>query len=258
MTPSARSIRSAARVQWLGAWLFCLATAGAFAAEAPAASSPAAAASAALDSSARISAERTAVNARYAERERECRTRFIVSSCIDEAKRDRRQELDRLRARQIIVDEARRHERAEARRAEVAAKAAEDAKREAERAARAADAPASASSAAARGRLVPVGRARRSAGAASGAASDAASGEPARPRSSGDALGLGGKPPATPAEREAEAARSRAEFEARQRRAAEHRDDAATQAIRRMGAKAPASSLPAPSAASAAASAAKR
>ncbi len=65
-----------------------------------------------------------------------------------------------LRARQIVVDEARRRERAEARRSELADKAAEDAKRDAERAARAASAPASGASQAARGRLVPVGRAR--------------------------------------------------------------------------------------------------
>ena len=35
------------------------------------------------------------------EKERECKTRFIVASCIDAAKLERRQELDRLRSRQI-------------------------------------------------------------------------------------------------------------------------------------------------------------
>ncbi|HEY3636284.1 MAG TPA: hypothetical protein VGK95_14635, partial [Caldimonas sp.] len=43
-----------------------------------------------------ISRERAEVEARYAARERECKTRFIVTSCVDEAKRDRRQGLDAL------------------------------------------------------------------------------------------------------------------------------------------------------------------
>ncbi|HEY5324743.1 MAG TPA: hypothetical protein VIK58_18095, partial [Caldimonas sp.] len=132
------------------------------AAPSPPASASAVSASASAprpDSDARIAAERAAVNARYVEQERECRTRFIVASCIDAAKRERRQELDMLRARQIVVDEARRRERAEARRSELAVKAAEDAKRDAERAARAASAPASGASQPGH-RLVPVGRAR--------------------------------------------------------------------------------------------------
>ena len=87
---------------------------------------------------ARIARERAAAQTRYDERERECRTRFIVTSCLDEAKAERRQAIDGLRARQVLVDEARRHERANERRGEIADKAAEDARRERARAARSA------------------------------------------------------------------------------------------------------------------------
>ena len=224
------------------------------AAPAPAAAAPtpgaASAESAPLeDSSVRISAERAAIHARYAEQERECRTRFIVASCIDAAKRERRQELDRLKARQIAVDEARRRERATARRTELAVKAADDAKREAERAARAASAPASAASSP-RGRLVPIGKARASASAASGPGVAASSA--ARSSAPAQGLGLGHSTPKSPSERASEEARNRAAYEARQRRAAERREDAATQSIRRMSEKNPAAPLPAPSAASAA------
>jgi len=227
------------------------------AAPSPPASASAVSASASAprpDSDARIAAERAAVNARYVEQERECRTRFIVASCIDAAKRERRQELDMLRARQIVVDEARRRERAEARRSELAVKAAEDAKRDAERAARAASAPASGASQPGH-RLVPVGRARTPVSPASSPASPAASpasGSAARSRAVGQELGLGNHAPKSASERASEEERSRAAFEEKQRRAAEHRDEAATQSIRRMSAKTPASPLPAPSAASAA------
>ena len=89
-----------------------------------------------------IATERAAAEARYAARERECRERFVVTSCVDDAKRERRQEVDALKARQLRVDEAKRRARTDERRAELAAKAAEDAQREQERAARAASAPA--------------------------------------------------------------------------------------------------------------------
>jgi len=250
MAPTTPGLLTAA-ARLLGTTIACLTAAGVLAAgPAPAASS---ASASLVDSQVRISAERAAANARYAEQERECRTRFIVSSCIDAAKRERRQELDRLRARQIVVDEARRRERADTRRAELASKAAEDAKREADRSARAASAPASgAASQPPRGRLLAPGKVRGPALSASGSSGAASGAAASRPRTPGKALGLGGQPPASAAEREAEAVRKRAAFEARQRKAAEHRDEAAAQAVRRMSTKTPASSLPAPGSASAA------
>ncbi|HEV8112650.1 MAG TPA: hypothetical protein VGR31_07725, partial [Planctomycetota bacterium] len=64
---------------------------------------------------ARIASERAEVEKRYAERERECRERFVVTSCIDDAKRERRMSLDALRARELKLDEETRRARADAR-----------------------------------------------------------------------------------------------------------------------------------------------
>ena len=227
------------------AWLMASGVLAAGAAPGTSASAPQ------VDSHARIADERTAANARFAAQERECRTRFIVSSCIEDAKRERRKELDLLRARQIVVDEARRRERASERRTELANKADEDAKRQAERSARAASAASSgAASQPARGPLIAPGR---PVSPASDAASAGATGASAvRPRTPTKGLSPGAHPPTSAAEREAQAARRRAAFETRQQRAAEHRDDSATQVVRRMSTKTPSSSLPAPSSASAA------
>jgi TolA-binding protein len=60
----------------------------------------------------RIRVERAQAEAAYALREDECRQRFAVTSCIDEARRERRQVIDRLREQQIRIDEAQRKERA--------------------------------------------------------------------------------------------------------------------------------------------------
>src|SRR3954453_9194037 len=76
-----------------------------------------------------IAHERAEIEARHAARERACRERVVVRSCGEDAKRERRQSRDDLRARQHKLDEETRRERTEARRAELAAKAAEDARR---------------------------------------------------------------------------------------------------------------------------------
>jgi colicin import membrane protein len=60
----------------------------------------------------RIQAERAQVEAAYASRERECRGRFIVTACIEDAQRERRQALERLRGQQEVLDEAQRKQRA--------------------------------------------------------------------------------------------------------------------------------------------------
>ncbi|MEO8835532.1 MAG: hypothetical protein ABI364_02210, partial [Caldimonas sp.] len=49
----------------------------------------------------RIATERAQVDVRFAARERECRERFVVTSCVDDAKHERRQALDALKARQL-------------------------------------------------------------------------------------------------------------------------------------------------------------
>ncbi|MGZ5187584.1 MAG: hypothetical protein ACXWCO_21045 [Caldimonas sp.] len=198
----------------------------------------------------RIASKRAAVEARYANRERECRERFVVTSCIDDARRERRKELDRLRTLQIEVDEARRRERVAERKAELAGKAAEDAKRDRERSAAAAARAASAGeSPAAGGRPLEPRRASapESAASAGGAASASATRRDAVLKPIGPVRRASGSAES----RHGDEARSRAAFEARQRQAAEHREESATAAIRRMAARAPAAPLPVPSAASA-------
>ena len=194
---------------------------------------------------ARIVGERAAAEARYSRRERECRQRFIVTSCLDEAKVERRQVLDQLRARQLVVDEARRHERAEERRTELADKAAEDVKRERARAAHAAaSGPADAASQLRR----PLGP-HREEGAAS--AASRANGEHERARSPATASGITARAREPAAVRQEREAAHRAAFEERKAEAAEHRDEAIERTTKRMAQKAPAAPLPVVGAASA-------
>ncbi len=82
----------------------------------------------------RLVQERAAIDATYSARVNECQRRFVVTSCVEDAKRDRRHGLDALRSRQITIDELRRTERSAARRSELSALAAEQARREGERA----------------------------------------------------------------------------------------------------------------------------
>jgi colicin import membrane protein len=189
---------------------------------------------------ARIAAERSALDARFAERERECRQRFVVTSCVDDARRERRRGLDGLKARQLQLDEAKRRARTEERRAELAAKAADDAKRE--RAAR--NGPASAP--AARDDGLPHGLEPRHDGAASdvprlGVLRDH--------RGSGSGAGLTSGH-AEPAEvRQTREARSRASFAARQQQAAEHREEVLDKTVKAMKDRRPGATLPLPASA---------
>ena len=204
-----------------------------------------AAASAPRDERTRIASERAAVEARFSERERECRTRFIVTSCVDDAKAERRQALDKLRVHQLGVDEERRRERTAQRQAELAEKAAEDARRDRERAAHvAARAASDAASQGAGGNSFELRSVTRPTAAASGAPRAAAH--------SSDALGVKPHVPESATVRQEREASSRAAYEARQREAAEHREEALQRAARRTAAKPPAAPLPVPAAASAA------
>lgn len=209
------------------------------------AASPASAASA--NELQRIANERAAAETRYASRERECRTRFIVTSCVDDAKRERREALDQLRARQLGADEVRRRERAMERRSELAEKAAEDARIESERASR--GAVVGASGAASQATRLRITSPRHE--AAPGRTAGAASGTVSRSRAPDKAFGLTPGPhESAPVRRERED-QNRAAFETRQRQAAEHREESATATLRRMASKSPAAALPAPSGASA-------
>jgi hypothetical protein len=68
----------------------------------------------------RIAGERAAANARLAEQERECETRFLVAPCLEEARRAHREKTASLRQAQLQLDEARRRETAAARRKAIA------------------------------------------------------------------------------------------------------------------------------------------
>jgi colicin import membrane protein len=182
---------------------------------------------------AKLLQERATIDSQYASRIAECQQRFVVTSCVEDAKRDRRHGLDGLRSRQIALDEVRRKERSAARRSELSANAAEQAKREAAKAIR----PAAAAS-------EPSGRdeptrthepQRPSAGRGSSAKRQA--GVVDRASAS---KGAGG------ADRAAKESRSRATFEARQQHAAEHREEVADKAAKRLQGHRPATPLPIP------------
>jgi hypothetical protein len=189
----------------------------------------------------RIGEERAAIESRYAAREHECRDRFVVTSCVDDAKRDRRRGLDALRSRQIKLDEAKRRERSSERRTELAGKAAEDARREQERAARSASAPAR------REAPRPLEPRHERPASAPGAASAPARHD--RPAAIGDGLGLKASGRESAAQRREREARHRESFETRQRQAAEHRDDVMEKAAQRLKQHRPAAPLPVPASA---------
>ncbi len=111
-----------------------------------------------VDDSARraaIAAEKQAVQSRYEQAVRTCEAQFAVTACFDQAKRERRRELDRLAGEQAKLDQAVRQRRAAERRARIDEKqqaaarlgpapAASAPPKSAQRAARAAAPPASA------------------------------------------------------------------------------------------------------------------
>jgi len=173
------------------------------------------------DERARLSREKAALEARFETRDKECRQRFVVSSCVEEARRERRTALDGVRSRERVLDEARRRDRAEARRAELAAKAADDARRDVERAARAASAATKAEARAAAPEKRPASA-------------------PTRSRRTQPANGE------TAAVRQAREERSRAAFTLRQQQAQAHRQEAEAKAAQRLQKRPPAKPLPLP------------
>ena len=72
----------------------------------------------------RIAAERAAANARFSDQERLCEERFVVTSCVDAARRELRMTLTRLHRVELTLDEAARRETATRRRQAVNDKAA--------------------------------------------------------------------------------------------------------------------------------------
>jgi colicin import membrane protein len=216
---------------------------------APAAAAPASGAGAeqASEERARIATERAAVEARFLGRERECRQRFVVTSCLDEAKAERRQALDQLRARQLVLDEARRHSRSEQRKAELADKAAEDARRGSARVVQAAASAASAGALPGPGRPFEQPRPETAKGATGGLHD--------RTRSPGSGVGIEAPQQESKELRDRREASRRRAFEARSAEAAAHRAEVIERTTKQMAQKAPAAPLPVPRAASGASAA---
>lgn len=134
------------------------AEAGAAAAAAPAS----AAMPSAADERRRLDAEQGAAEARYREREAQCRRQFIVTACVNEAKAERREVLERLRSQRLLLDEAARKQRAADRLAEIERRQQERADGEREAAARAAQRASDVSGRGAREAAAPASAAGRS------------------------------------------------------------------------------------------------
>ena len=65
---------------------------------------------------ARIASERAAAKARLAEQERACREQFVVTACLEAARKEERSTLARLRRAEMMLDDAERREAAARRR----------------------------------------------------------------------------------------------------------------------------------------------
>lgn len=158
----------------------------------------------------RIAAERQQAEQRFEAARTECGTRFAVSSCVEQARSERRRTLEQLSARQAALDDAQRRQRAADRMRSISEKA------------RHADERAAAPAASA------VVRARRA---------------PPAPRAS--ASGSADlQPQVTPQE----AAQRREAREQREQEAAQHRDAVLRRNAERDARKPPSAPLPVPSA----------
>lgn len=148
---------------------------------------------------ARLRTEREAVEATFKRKQAECEARFVVTSCVEDARREQREALARLRHREAELNDAERKERTAARRQEIEENAKRDRERQKE-----ASVPAKGDAlrkdAEPRVTVRPPPQARPSSRPASGS--------------------FGG---GIFSERPVDEARSRAEFDARQRAIAEHR-----------------------------------
>ena len=196
------------------------------------------------DERAGMTRDRESVEATFLARDAECRRRFVVSGCLEDARRERREALDALRARQVAADEVRRRARAEARRADLAARSADDAARERDRASKAASSASGGSSASAPRAGRPLEARREGRPEVSRIPSKARD----RPGASSAPAAAKRSAPETAAQRRATEPGKAAAFEARKEEAARHRDEVLDATTRRMLQRSPAPSLPTPSA----------
>jgi hypothetical protein len=180
----------------------------------------------------RLLRERAAVQARYAQREADCRTRFAVTDCLNDAKRARRDALAPLRREEIALDDAQRRRRAAIRQDEIRSRAEAAQVRE-----RAGSPRVPPTVPRAAGRAAPAPAAE----SASSAAHPVKTKAPPRPTAAR-------LPPLQPteAERLAREAEANERTEARQRSAQEHREEARRRNAEREAKGKRAAPLPAP------------
>lgn len=183
---------------------------------------------------ARIRAGRAAVEASFVERERECQTRFAVTSCIDAAKREQREQLSRLQAQEHVLDAAERKARAAQRMESIRNKiSGEEARQRDAQAIERSDATP-------RNRQLPHVTVRPTPGPL-----ERRDGGHAGPSAASGAIAT------SEAERRAEEARKTSEYEARIQDAQEHREAVLRRNAERTGKGKPVAPLPVPPAASA-------
>ena len=181
----------------------------------------------------RIDVERRDADAAFNRREMECRARFAVTVCIDDARKNYHQRLERLRLQQSALDEAQRKQRAAQRLQGIREKgsAGESSQRNEAMPERS------------RPEARPALPAQRDSSAPSGVPTPAAA-PPLEPEKKSKR--------STDTNRSVVEAQRRAEYQARLDAAQAHRDSVALRnAQRRASGRAPAAGLPVPSAASA-------
>jgi colicin import membrane protein len=164
----------------------------------------------------RIVAERQAAAARFAEQERDCAERFVVTSCVDAARKEQRATLTRLRRAEQALDDVERREAAQRRRVELA-------------------------------RLAAAHDAR----ASEPAPSEHRAAELPRPTANPPASPHAQAPASTTAEKQVVEQRNEAEFANRQRAARAHRDEVVRRNAQRASGGKVAAPLPVPSSATA-------
>jgi hypothetical protein len=170
----------------------------------------------------RLGAERAAAVAQLAEKERACQAQFVVTPCVEAARREHSRTLKRLHQQQLALDDAERHEAAARRRQAIAERSATQAARASE------PAPTT----------VPRDGPRRPPA-------------PNPPAASG-ASGFGvERSPSAVAEQRAAEQRNEAAFEARARAAQAHRESVQRRNAQRAASGKVAAPLPVPSGASA-------
>ncbi|CAN5246077.1 hypothetical protein BH11PSE9_BH11PSE9_34290 [soil metagenome] len=182
----------------------------------------------------RIRNERAAANSGFLERERECRTRFVVTSCVNAARRDQRETLARLRSEEAVLDDAQRKQRAAQRMDTIREKLDKGDARERE-----------AGSAEQREAHRNATEPRLTVRSPSRAAS-----EPRRTAPSPTRAASAAKPAVSAESRRAEEERNRAAFDARNEAAEEHREMVAKRNAERAAKRKPVAPLPAPAASS--------